>query len=64
MTMGKDELIAIAKGAGIAAAGALLAYLADVAIPAVQASGTGTALALAAIASVAINAVRKAWFAK
>lgn len=60
MVLDREKLIAVAKGAGIAAAGAVLAYAADVVIPAVQDSGSGVVLTIAAMASVLVNALRKA----
>lgn len=60
--MNRDYFITLAKGAGIAAAGAALAFLAEVAIPAVQSEGSGIVLTIAALASVVVNAARKAWF--
>lgn len=56
----REKLISIAKGAGIAAAGAVLAYLSTVVIPAFEEGGTPLAVTLAAMASVAVNALRKA----
>lgn len=60
--MNQDYFISLAKGAGIAAAGAALAFLAEVAIPAIQSEGSGIVLTVAAVASVVVNAARKAWF--
>jgi hypothetical protein len=57
--MSKSDWLSIAKGAGIAVAGALLAYGADFLIPAMQSSNNAVLLAVAAIASVAINVARK-----
>lgn len=60
--MDKAQLITITKGAGLAAAGAVLAYLSEVAIPLVQDGGTGIVLTIAAMASVGLNALRKMLF--
>lgn len=60
--MTKNYFVSLAKGAGIAAGGAALAFLAEVAIPAVQSEGSGIVLTIAALASVVVNAARKAWF--
>jgi hypothetical protein len=57
--MTREDWISIAKGAGIAIAGALLTFAAAVLIPAMEASGNAGLLALAAFASVAINVLRK-----
>lgn len=57
--MDREEWISIAKGAGIAIAGALLTFTADMLIPAMQASGSGTLLAVAVFASIAVNTLRK-----
>jgi len=57
--MNREDWLSIAKGAGIAVAGALLAYGADFLIPAMQSSGSAVLLGLAAVASVAINVARK-----
>ena len=51
-----DAVVSILKGAGIAAAGAVLTYMATVAIPSLQGSGQ---LALVAVLSVLVNAARK-----
>lgn len=50
----------IARGAGIALAGAALTYASTVVIPAMQGSGNATLLTIAAFASVAVNVIRKA----
>ena len=55
---------AIARGAGIALAGAALTYASTVVIPAMQGSGNATLLTIAALASVAVNVIRKAIEAK
>jgi hypothetical protein len=57
--MKREDWISIAKGAGLAIAGALLTFTAAVLIPAMEASGNAGLLALAAFASVAINVLRK-----
>lgn len=57
--MNKAEWIKIAKGAVIAASGAVLAYATTVLIPSMQASGDVVLLTIAAAASVAINIARK-----
>jgi hypothetical protein len=57
--MSRSDWLSIAKGAGIAVAGALLAFGAEVLIPAMQSSGSAVLLGLAAVASVAINVARK-----
>jgi hypothetical protein len=57
--MSREDWISIAKGAAIAAGGALLTFAADVLIPAMHASGTPVLLGVAVVASVAINVVRK-----
>jgi len=57
--MSKSEWLSIAKGAGIAIAGALLAFAGDVLIPAMHASGSATLLTVAVIASVLVNVARK-----
>lgn len=57
--MNREDFIKIAKGAGLAAAGAILAYLSEFAIPMIQDGGSGAVLTIAAMASVAINALRK-----
>ena len=51
---------AIARGAGVALAGAALTYASTVVIPAMQGSGNATLLTIAAFASVAVNVIRKA----
>ena len=50
----------IGRGALIAIGGAALTFAATTLIPAMQASGNATLLAIAAFASVAINIARKA----
>lgn len=60
--MTREELCSLAKGAGLAAGGALVAFTAETLIPALQSSGSVTALAIAAFASVALNAIRKKFF--
>jgi len=57
--MTREDWISIGKGAGIAVAGALLTFASTAIIPAMQASGSAKLLAVAAIASVAINVIRK-----
>ena len=57
--MTKEQWLKIARGAGIAVAGALLTYASSVMIPAMQESGNAVLLAVAAFASVAVNVVRK-----
>jgi hypothetical protein len=57
--MSKSEWLSIAKGAGIAVAGALLTFAAEAVIPAMQGSGSATLLTIAAIASVMVNVARK-----
>jgi hypothetical protein len=49
----------IITGAKLAAFGALLSYGLSVVIPAMQASGDATLLAVAAVASVILNIARK-----
>lgn len=60
--MNRDYFLTLAKGAGIAATAAILTFIAEVAIPAIQSEGSGSALAIAAVVSVLVNAARKAWF--
>lgn len=50
---------AILKGAGIAAAGAVLTYVSTVVIPGLENSGDGVLLTVAAVMSVLVNAGRK-----
>jgi len=57
--MSKAEWLSIAKGAGIAIAGAVLAFAGDVLIPAMHASGSATLLTVAVVASVVVNVLRK-----
>jgi hypothetical protein len=57
--MTREDWISIGKGAGIAVAGAFLTFASTALIPAMQASGSATLLAVAAFASVAINVIRK-----
>ena len=57
--MSREEWLSIAKGAGIAVAGALVAFAADIVIPAMQASGSAGLLTAAVIASVLVNVARK-----
>jgi len=57
--MSKEKLISIGIGALLAASGAAVGYLADVAIPSIHEIGTPAALTIAAVASVAVNAFRK-----
>ena len=57
--MSKAEWLSIAKGAGIAIAGALLAFAGDILIPAMHASGSATLLTVAVVASVIVNVARK-----
>ena len=57
--MSKSEWLSIAKGAGIAVAGALLTFVAEAVIPAMQASGSATLLTVAVVASVLVNVARK-----
>jgi hypothetical protein len=57
--MNREDWLSIAKGAGIAVAGALLAYGSESLIPAMQSSGSAVLLGLAAVTSVAINVARK-----
>jgi hypothetical protein len=57
--MSRSDWLSIAKGAGIAVAGALLAFGAEVLIPAMQSSNNAVLLAVAALASVAVNIGRK-----
>ena len=54
----------IGRGALIALAGAALTYASTIVIPAMEGSGNATLLALAAVASVAVNVIRKALEAK
>ena len=54
----------IGRGALIALAGAALTYATTIVIPAMEGSGNATLLAVAAFASVAVNAIRKAIEAK
>lgn len=56
--MKQEEVIKIAKGAALAAAGAVIAYLTEVVIPGME-GGSGLTLTIAAMASVGLNAVRK-----
>jgi hypothetical protein len=59
LKMSKAEWLSIAKGAGIAVAGALVAFAADFVIPAMQASGSAGLLTAAVVASVLVNVARK-----
>ena len=47
-------------GALIALGGALFSYVSAIVIPAMEASGDATLLLVAAVASIAINAIRQA----
>jgi len=58
-TMDREQIIKVAKGAALAAAGAIVAYLAEVVLPGIQDSGSGLTLTIAAMASVGLNAARK-----
>jgi hypothetical protein len=57
--MDREQIIKVAKGAALAAAGAIVAYLAEVVLPGIQDSGSGLTLTIAAMASVGLNAARK-----
>lgn len=54
-----EDVLAIAKGTGIAAAGAVLTYLATDAVAMLRESDDSVKLALAAALSVGVNIVRK-----
>jgi NAD(P)-dependent dehydrogenase (short-subunit alcohol dehydrogenase family) len=60
--MTQSEWKSVARGAGIALAGALLAYGAEVVVPMLQQSGSAALLMLSASMSVGINIGRK-WIA-
>jgi len=60
--MGMNDWKSIGRGALIAAGGAVITYVATAVIPAMQSSGDGVLLAIAAAASVALNYARK-WLA-
>lgn len=60
--MNSEKWKSIAKGAGIAAAGAVLTYLADAVVPSLRLEGSGASLAVAAVMSVVVNAARKHLF--
>lgn len=60
--MDKSEWKAVARGALIAVAGALLAYGAEVVVPLLQQSGSATLLMVSASMSIGINIGRK-WLA-
>lgn len=57
--MTREQWLKIARGAAIAAAGALLTYASAELIPALKESGNATLLTIAAFASVAVNVLRK-----
>ena len=54
----------VAIGAAIAIGGSMLTYVTTVVIPAMEASGDATLLALAAAFSIGINMLRNYWKAK
>ena len=62
--MSREEWVSIAKGAGIAVAGALLTFAATAVIPAMESSGSFVLLSAAAAVSVLVNAARKYLAAK
>ena len=51
----KRDLLKVAKGAALAAAGAILAYLSTQVIPDMEASGNAMLLTVAGIGSVLVN---------
>ena len=54
----------VAIGAAIAIGGSMLTYITTVVIPAMEASGDATLLALATAFSIGINMLRNYWKAK
>ena len=57
-SLAREDWIKIGKGALVAAAGAILAVIAEQAIPALQGSGPTGAL-IAAVAAIVVNVARK-----
>lgn len=57
--MKKEDIRKIAIGAGLAIAGALVAYGLEAVIPAIQQQGGAYGPAIAALAAVVLNAARK-----
>jgi len=57
--MKKEDIRKIAIGAGLAIAGALVAYGLEAVIPAIQQQGGTYGPAIAALAAVVLNAARK-----
>ena len=58
-SLAKKDFLKIGKGALIAAAGAVLAYLSTQVFPQLQESGDATLVVVAAIGAVVINAAQK-----
>ena len=57
-TLDRSDLLKIARGAALAAAGAVVAYLSTEVLPHLD-PGTALGGAIAAVAATALNAVRK-----
>jgi uncharacterized membrane protein YeaQ/YmgE (transglycosylase-associated protein family) len=58
-SLNKGDLFKIGKGALIAAAGAVLAYLSAQVFPQLSESGNSTMIVVAAIGAVVVNAAQK-----